>query len=195
MISILNLPGSTILEEVENIYGENQYEIENSEYSGLIARNSQVNGEASSPSSPINSTTGNLAQPGRVVLLSSKPFESSYASFELKNGVFSYYLVQGFGGPADVNQDGWVSAEEAFYYAEQKTIEYLSQYGLSQHPQIYDSYEGELKITQINQCASSSQGIQTPTNYGIQSSQQSQSQSSSQQSSSSQQQSSSPNNI
>jgi len=40
----------------------------------------------------------------------------------LGHGIFTYHLIQGFNGVADRNNDGWVSAEEAFIYARIPTI-------------------------------------------------------------------------
>ena len=95
-----------------------------------------------------------LAQSGRVILMSSKSNEYSWPyGGEIQNGIFVYFLVEGLEGNADVNNDKVVSAEEAFYYAEAKTIEFEENNpppeGAIQHPQIYDGYPGELKITQV----------------------------------------------
>ncbi|OYT61298.1 hypothetical protein B6U81_03260, partial [Thermoplasmatales archaeon ex4484_30] len=86
-----------------------------------------------------------LAQSGRVILMSAKSDESCWQSYRLKNGIFTYFLVEAFDGPGDSNHDGWVSAEEAFEYASPKTTEYKP----NQHPQIYDGCPGEVLITQI----------------------------------------------
>ena len=87
-----------------------------------------------------------LAQPGRVILMSSKSNEYSYMSLQLKNGIFTYFLLEGFAGSADSNHDGWVSAEEAFDYAAPKTTERAIK---PQHPQIYDGCPGEVPITKV----------------------------------------------
>lgn len=51
----------------------------------------------------------------------------------------------------DTNNDDWISAEEAFPYAAEKTDEYLKviEHGPAQNPLIYDGYEGELKISYV----------------------------------------------
>ena len=85
--------------------------------------------------------------------------EYAGATDELRNGVFTYFLVseediikelKGIDGAfarkdCDYNHDGWVSAEEAFSHASYWTwyIYYR------QHPQMYDGYSGQLKITKI----------------------------------------------
>ena len=87
-----------------------------------------------------------LSGDGRVILMASGNLEYSYASFDLENGVFSYYLIEAFSGSGDLNQDGWVTAEEAFNYAKPKTIAYTKD---AQHPKIYDNHDGEIKITDL----------------------------------------------
>ena len=101
-----------------------------------------------------------LGKPGRVILTSSRASEYSYGSSELRNSIFDYFLVseediieelKGIDGAfaredCDYNHDGWVSAEEAFYLASMWTTWYIY---YRQHPQIYDGYPGELKITKI----------------------------------------------
>jgi hypothetical protein len=115
-----------------------------------------------------------LAFTNRVLLTSSKSNEYSISSDELQNSVFVYFLVdetgtcsKQFGWPiplegrdgafarksCDTNHDGWVSAEEAYTYAAPYTTKFAWEHfehgRVWQHPQIYDGYPGELKITQI----------------------------------------------
>jgi hypothetical protein len=80
----------------------------------------------------------------------------------LENGIFSFFLLQGFKGIADINNDGWVSAEESYRYARIPTIltsiweefpfiqEWNNQTILwfFQIPQMYDNYQGMLPLIQ-----------------------------------------------
>ena len=93
-----------------------------------------------------------LLRKGRIILASSAANEYSYASSRLGMGVFTYYLIQGLEGKADGYptpegsiRDGWVSAEEAFYYAAPLTTQYRS----DQHPQIYDGIEGQVPLVKV----------------------------------------------
>ncbi|MDH7517263.1 MAG: caspase family protein [Candidatus Thermoplasmatota archaeon] len=72
----------------------------------------------------------------RVILMACAANEYSYETDELKSGVFSYFVIEGFRGNADQqgNNDGVITAEETFNYAQPKTTNYMS----SQHPQMYD---------------------------------------------------------
>lgn len=93
-----------------------------------------------------------LAQDGRIILTSCKNNEISYGSDEYGNGFFSYHLINGFNGAADSNSNGWVSAEEAFDYAEKRTIK-DTRWNLgarTQHPQKYDGCSGQVEVTQTN---------------------------------------------
>jgi len=86
---------------------------------------------------------GDLAAPGRVVLMSCQENEVSYGSD------FSDLLISGFQGLADTtswgasgNNNGIVSAEESFRLAEF----WLGLLG-DQHPTILDSFSGEFPVT------------------------------------------------
>lgn len=85
-----------------------------------------------------------LNKAGYVVLAACDNNEYSQESSELQNGVFTYYLVEGFNSPygADINSDQEISAEESYYYANPKVIAFT----MSQHPQLYDGYPGELTL-------------------------------------------------
>jgi protocatechuate 3,4-dioxygenase beta subunit len=73
---------------------------------------------------------------GRVVIMASCEDEVSFS------GGFAPYFIDGLRGYADTNNDGIISAEEAFYYTEPRTSR--------QHPTLYDGYDGELPILSYN---------------------------------------------
>jgi len=110
-----------------------------------------------------------MAQEGRVVLTSSAANQYSASLDEMKNGIFIYFLVdetgvwssrygyptprvgkdgafarddpdtnENYGG----NNDGWISAEEAFSYAKKWKTRVWSE----SVPQISDNYKGDLLI-------------------------------------------------
>jgi len=92
-----------------------------------------------------------LCEPGRVILTSCKADEYSWGLSIQKQWMFPYYLLRGFCGNADMNGDSWVSAEEAFNFAELPTIVHstfksflyllhpFARLG-PQHPQLYDAW-------------------------------------------------------
>jgi len=75
----------------------------------------------------------------RVILTSVREDETSYGS------IFSYGIIDGLKGYADKNKDGFVSAEEAFYFARSRVLNETR----DMHPQIFDDYEGELDLSQV----------------------------------------------
>jgi len=81
-----------------------------------------------------------LNQVGYVVLMACEEDKSAYESRRLKNGVFTYYIVEGLWGPADADSDKNVSAEEDFYYADPLVLWYKP---TNQDPQLWDGDEGE----------------------------------------------------
>jgi hypothetical protein len=99
-----------------------------------------------------------LCASGRVILTSCATDETSFPVYFNGRWLFPHYLVQGLQGPADTSQDGKISAEEAFQYAEQPTILRSTIVGfllflftptplLVQHPQIYDAWPSEANNT------------------------------------------------
>ena len=84
-------------------------------------------------------------------------------SDELKSGIFTYFLLEGFNGSADKNNDGWISAEEVFHYARMPTFKFSfwKQFPFvrfnpyfyvipPQLPYIYDECPGEVDLIKYN---------------------------------------------
>ncbi len=70
-----------------------------------------------------------------VMLMASDDDESAVDSSRLGNGVFTYYLIEGFTSTsANGDSDRYISIEEAFTYAQAASTRYDSR----MHPQIYD---------------------------------------------------------
>lgn len=70
-----------------------------------------------------------------VVLMAADDDEDSWDIYALQNGLFTYYLTQGLTKKdANIDNDGWISVEEAFNFAKIATTNYKS----TQHPQILD---------------------------------------------------------
>ena len=106
-----------------------------------------------------------LRQKGRVLLTAGgKHFFCGVDDSEgLECGIFSYYIMQGFRGVADLNNDGWVTAEETFRYAKLPTIHtsiweqfpFIQKYGnrtiiwFFQIPRMYDRHIGSIPLIQL----------------------------------------------
>lgn len=63
-----------------------------------------------------------------VVLTACKDEEASFEDPLLQNGVFTYYFVEGLYGPADSNDDGDITMEEAFNYLYWRVTGYTPPY-------------------------------------------------------------------
>jgi len=105
-----------------------------------------------------------LCKSGRVVLTAGGKhfFCGVDESDALGNGIFSFFLLQGFKGIADINNDGWVSSEEAYRYARFPTIfssiwqefPFIQEWNnqtiiwFFQIPRMYDRHLGSLPLVQ-----------------------------------------------
>jgi len=81
---------------------------------------------------------GELRGTNRIVVTSVPEEDTSYGSY------FAHYLIEGMQGYADSDDDGMVSLEEAFYYAED-----IIERETGMDPQIFDDYPGELTLTEV----------------------------------------------
>ena len=110
-----------------------------------------------------------LAKQGRVIMTSCAEDESSWAPSLLRNSIFFYFLTEPYndkyprdGKPdgalnqksMDKDDNGWVSAEEAYQYVCESTSEFIKKHGdyekYPQHPQLYDGYAGDLDVTRFD---------------------------------------------
>ncbi len=78
---------------------------------------------------------------GKVIITASSANEVSVEKDELGHGVFTYYLLQGLGGPADTDADGLVTVDEVYRYVSEKVP---AATGQEQHPVKKGSVEGQL---------------------------------------------------
>jgi hypothetical protein len=69
-------------------------------------------------------STQNLRDARLAVFLSSSSNEVSIESNGLRQGVFSYYLMRGLKGAADLNKDQYVTAGELFVYTRKAVIQH-----------------------------------------------------------------------
>ena len=85
-----------------------------------------------------------LSKAGYVLLTACDDNEASLESSKLENGVFTYYLDEGFNSPyeVDINSNQEISAEESYHYSNPR----VTNFNMNQHPQIYDGYPRELTL-------------------------------------------------
>ena len=84
-----------------------------------------------------------IVRTGLVALLSSDDDEYSWADERLKDSIFVFYLVEALEQrAADADGDGYVSAEEMFFYA----APCVTKWQPDQTPVMYDAHEGDLPV-------------------------------------------------
>jgi uncharacterized caspase-like protein len=87
---------------------------------------------------------------GRAILTASRPTEVSLELPELGHGIFTYYLVQGLKGAADLNRDGIVSLQELYEYLELQVSRKSRAVGGNQHPVMKGELEGILPLVKVS---------------------------------------------
>ena len=86
---------------------------------------------------------------GRAIITASRPSEVSIELAELGHGIFTYYLVQGLKGAADLNKDGIITVQEIYEYVERKVSEKSRSVGGNQHPVMKGEMEGALPLVKV----------------------------------------------
>jgi len=91
---------------------------------------------------------------GVLVLASCEAGEWSAADPDLKHGVFSYYLIEGFKGAADQeyagNKNGAISVFELYTYVHEKTKKHVANsHGISQRPVLRGEISGTFDLAKV----------------------------------------------
>jgi len=94
---------------------------------------------------------------GRIILTSSRQNEISKESDKLQHGFFTYYLIKGLKGEADLNDDKIIDLDEISFYLNKHVPEATDN---TQHPVKKGQAEGQVIIGRvqkiieiiINQC-------------------------------------------
>jgi hypothetical protein len=92
------------------------------------------------------SATQDLKDARLAVILSSKSTQTSQETSSLQQGVFSYYLIKGIRGAADINNDKYVTAGELFVYTRTRVTE---RSGGKQVPVIYGQNIDRIPLSRI----------------------------------------------
>ena len=86
---------------------------------------------------------------GRAIITASRTSEVSIELAELGHGIFTYYLVQGLKGAADLNKDGIITVQELYEYVEQQVSAKSRSVGGNQHPVMKGEMEGALPLVKV----------------------------------------------
>jgi len=82
-------------------------------------------------------------------MTAARPTEVSIELPELGHGLFTYYLIEGLKGAADLNRDGIVTLQEVYEYLEQQVTKKSRSVGATQHPVMKGELEGVLPLTKV----------------------------------------------
>ena len=80
---------------------------------------------------------------GKVILTASSANEISVEKDELGHGVFTYYVIEGLKGKADIDRDGLITVDEVYRYVTEK-VTFAT--GQEQHPVKKGTVEGQLVL-------------------------------------------------
>jgi uncharacterized caspase-like protein len=80
---------------------------------------------------------------GRVIITASAANQVSVEKDELKHGVFTYYLLEGLRGKADMDGDGFVTVDEIYRYV---SIKVPQATGQDQHPVKKGEMKGQIVL-------------------------------------------------
>ncbi len=86
---------------------------------------------------------------GRAIVTASRPSEVSIELPELGHGIFTYYLINGLKGAADLDRDGIVNLQELYQYVEQQVSSKSRSVGGNQHPVMKGEMEGVLPLVKV----------------------------------------------
>ncbi len=86
---------------------------------------------------------------GRAVIAAARASEVSIELPELGHGLFTYYLLQGLRGAADLDRDGIVMLQELYTYLEQQVSQKSRAVGGNQHPVMKSEMEGLLPLVKV----------------------------------------------
>jgi hypothetical protein len=84
-----------------------------------------------------------------AIITASRPNEVSLEVGEYGHGLFTYHLLQGLQGQADLNRDGSVSLQELYEYVEQEVTRTSRALGGNQHPVLKGELEGVLPLVKV----------------------------------------------
>lgn len=102
-------------------------------YSGLTRQNEMLVADAR----PIKIVADETSLPSNVNLISAAANNEIASSLEgAEHGMFSYYLMEGLGGSADLDQDKNITVGELHEYVKDKVREKAAKLGRDQNPQV-----------------------------------------------------------
>lgn len=88
-----------------------------------------------------------------AMMLACSDGETSIESSALRQGAFSYYLINGLAGYADENKNGNITIRELFKYVKYKTMKFAQKCDSRQTPVLFGNFDMNLIIGRVNKNA------------------------------------------
>lgn len=87
------------------------------------------------------------SNPGTAFLMSSRKNEQSLESRGLRGGLFSYYVLKGLGGAADMDNNAIITITELYGFVSSKVSEHLKNTHLKQTPLLLGEYDERMPLS------------------------------------------------
>jgi uncharacterized caspase-like protein len=87
-----------------------------------------------------------MANENIAVFMSSRASETSQEFGRLREGVFTYYLIEALAGKADVDNNKQVTLEELFLYVYKNVVNYTNE---KQHPVMFGKFDRKLPLVYL----------------------------------------------
>jgi len=81
-----------------------------------------------------------------AIMTASKSDEYSWQTSALEMGVFTYYLIEGLGGAANRDGNGYITIQELYYYVYHKVMDKTREFGSLQTPQLFGKFDLRLIV-------------------------------------------------
>lgn len=139
-------------EELRQVSGSTRLLILDTCHSGHLIR---TKGGVPVPPFALDPSGGGELPQGEILLASSTELEESQESSEIGGSFFTHHFVSGIRGAADFNHDGRVSLQEAWSYANERTLKTTARLQRTQHPsfEFNLSGEGEIYLSRLQEQA------------------------------------------
>ena len=97
-----------------------------------------------------------------AVMMSCKADETSLELGSLKQGVFTYYLMEGLGGEANKDGNNYITIQELFYYMYQKVQDKAAKKDSKQTPELFGNFDLRLIVANVGQPEETQDEVMTP---------------------------------
>lgn len=115
-------------------------------FSGSMKKGLATNAELKKSIEKGNKSASNM---NIAVMMSCQGNETSIESSSLRQGLFTYYLMEGLGGKANNDGNKYVTIQELYYYVYHKVQDRASQSNHKQTPELFGKFDLRLIVANI----------------------------------------------